>query len=262
MKRGTGEAKKRHKDIKLGTFDAELKKHKKAIQIMANKLGMMDRSITDDLYIEGMVGFHEAYKGFRPETNNYLWTYASRIVYGRMRDYLRDIDYVPRLTRLRFKKRRLMEEELGTADPEIVRKALKWTKEHYDDSFILKKESLNQKIYETDTNKIIEKGAGLIATPIEHPVDRISRINETLRGFSAREKTFIRLYFWEDWTMKEIGVSFGFSESRVSQIFNGLFIRLRETGDRVKDDLLGRIPKHEEVRKTSQRITSISARKN
>ena len=46
---------------------------------------------------------------------------------------------------------------------------------------------------------------------------------------SERERIVMSLYYYEEFTMKEIGVLLGVNESRVSQIHTSATLRLRDS---------------------------------
>ena len=59
------------------------------------------------------------------------------------------------------------------------------------------------------------------------------------RGLSRKEKLIVILYYLEELTMKEIGLVLDLSESRVCQIHHRILYRLKESLERLRDDLLG-----------------------
>ncbi|MCA8945144.1 MAG: sigma-70 family RNA polymerase sigma factor, partial [Planctomycetes bacterium] len=59
------------------------------------------------------------------------------------------------------------------------------------------------------------------------------------RGLSRKEKLIVILYYLEELTMKEIGLVLDLSESRVCQIHHRILFRLKETLERMREDLLG-----------------------
>jgi RNA polymerase sigma factor for flagellar operon FliA len=66
---------------------------------------------------------------------------------------------------------------------------------------------------------------------IADPSDRLARddLRRLMsRGLNRAERLIVILYYYEDFTMKEIAATLNLSESRVSQMHSALMIRLRE----------------------------------
>jgi RNA polymerase sigma factor for flagellar operon FliA len=73
----------------------------------------------------------------------------------------------------------------------------------------------------------------------EMPTDRIQRIDVQAlltKGLSRSERLILILYYYEEMTMKEIGLTLDLSESRVSQMHSSILARLKaQMKHRVKD---------------------------
>jgi RNA polymerase sigma factor for flagellar operon FliA len=54
------------------------------------------------------------------------------------------------------------------------------------------------------------------------------RVSAALQALPAREQKIIRLYYFEEATMKQIGRAIGVNESRVSQLHARAITRLRQ----------------------------------
>jgi DNA-directed RNA polymerase specialized sigma24 family protein len=54
------------------------------------------------------------------------------------------------------------------------------------------------------------------------------RVRHALESLPAREQRIIRLYYFEEATMKQIGTAIGVNESRVSQLHARAIARLRQ----------------------------------
>ena len=50
---------------------------------------------------------------------------------------------------------------------------------------------------------------------------------EAIRGLSEKEQLVLSLYYYEELTMKEIGVTLGYTESRISQIHTKAVLKLK-----------------------------------
>ena len=99
--------------------------------------------------------------------------------------------------------------------------------------------SLSRKYSETDSSKevceidVIEDKRG------KDPVREIQRkdLKDLMtRGLTRAERLILILYYYEEMTMKEIGMTLDLSESRVSQMHSSILKRLKEQlGSRSKE---------------------------
>jgi RNA polymerase sigma factor for flagellar operon FliA len=53
-------------------------------------------------------------------------------------------------------------------------------------------------------------------------------LNEAIDSLPERERLVMSLYYYEEFTMKQIGAVLGVNESRVSQIHTSATLRLRD----------------------------------
>ncbi len=53
------------------------------------------------------------------------------------------------------------------------------------------------------------------------------QLAESIKSLSAKEQLVLSLYYYEELTMKEVGVALGYTESRISQIHTKAIIKLR-----------------------------------
>jgi RNA polymerase sigma factor for flagellar operon FliA len=61
---------------------------------------------------------------------------------------------------------------------------------------------------------------------------------KAIEELPEREKMVISLYYFEELTLKEIGMVLGISESRVSQLHTRALLKLKNKLSRIKSDLL------------------------
>ncbi|MBU3729090.1 MAG: FliA/WhiG family RNA polymerase sigma factor [Phycisphaerales bacterium] len=194
---------------------------------------------TDDLMSAGLFGLMDAIDAFEPSRGVKFETYCAQRVRGAIFDELRAMDWVPRLVRSRTAKiekvRKSIEMETGRkASDDEVAKRLNVPGEEFEklkrDSRPVGVVSLNKKWGSTDSGKegreidIVEDGRET------DPFQKLSRTDlQSLltKGLSRSERLIVILYYYEELTMKEIGMTLDLSESRVSQMHSSILARLK-----------------------------------
>ena len=193
----------------------------------------------EDLMSAGLVGLMDAIDAFDLERGVKFETYCAQRIRGAIFDELRAMDWVPRLVRSRTAKvdraRKALEMELGRkpTDGEISDR-LSVNKSEYQklskDSKPIGVVSLNRKWFETDSSKDIREIDVIGDAKQENPLSELQRQDLKLlitKGLSRAERLIIILYYYEEMTMKEIGITLDLSESRVSQMHSSILARLK-----------------------------------
>jgi RNA polymerase sigma factor for flagellar operon FliA len=193
----------------------------------------------DDLISAGVFGLMDAIDAFDLSRGVKFETYCVPRIRGAMLDELRTMDWVPRL--VRSKASRLNEamkslearlgrqpneselaHEMQISVPELEKMIL--------DANAVNLISLNKKWYETDSYKDVREIDILEDKKGEDPTRRIQK-NDLMRlvtkGLNRNERLIIILYYYEEFTMKEIGATLNLSESRVSQMHSSIVQRLQ-----------------------------------
>jgi RNA polymerase sigma factor for flagellar operon FliA len=200
----------------------------------------------DDLLQEGYLGLVAAIERFQPDRAVRFETFSSRRIFGAMRDYLRDLDPIPRLTRLRFKKleqakeafrkehgREPDQQELRVLLRHVTRRVERAISQGRPPAMV----SFNSPQIATETGQDGDAMTGFADANLASPLQRAEL--EDLRrwitqGLARRDRLILILYYYEQMTMKDIGMTLGCSESRVSQrlesIKDCLRSRLQHTG--------------------------------
>jgi len=193
----------------------------------------------EDLMSSGLFGLMDAIDAFDLERGVKFETYCTQRIRGAIFDELRAMDWVPRLVRSRTAKveraRRALEMASGrrATENEICSK-LEVDKNEFGklsrDSKPVGVVSLNRKWFETDSSKDVREIDVVKDTRQENPVQKLQRDDLKLlltKGLSRAERLIIILYYYEEMTMKEIGVTLDLSESRVSQMHSSILARLK-----------------------------------
>jgi len=193
----------------------------------------------DDLVSAGVFGLMDAIDAFDLSRGVKFETYCVPRIRGAMLDELRTMDWVPRLVRSKASKlneavRNLearfgrqpneneLAEEMAISVAELEKMML--------DANAVNLISLNKKWYETDSYKDVREIDILEDKKGEDPTKRIQK-NDLMRlvtkGLNRNERLIIILYYYEEFTMKEIGATLNLSESRVSQMHSSIVQRLQ-----------------------------------
>ncbi|MCZ6444755.1 MAG: FliA/WhiG family RNA polymerase sigma factor [Phycisphaerales bacterium] len=193
----------------------------------------------EDLMSAGLFGLMDAIDAFDLERGVKFETYCTQRVRGAIFDELRAMDWVPRLVRSRTAKieraRKALEMEMGRqpTDKEVC-KQLKVSRAEYKklqkDSKPVNVVSLNRKWFETDSSKDIREIDVIQDKRQEDPITALHKRDLKLlmtKGLSRAERLIVILYYYEEMTMKEIGMTLDLSESRVSQMHSSILARLQ-----------------------------------
>jgi RNA polymerase sigma factor for flagellar operon FliA len=193
----------------------------------------------DDLISAGVFGLMDAISAFDTSRGVKFETYCVPRIRGAMLDELRGMDWVPRLVRSRSSKmeaaRKELEVALGRPPQDIeVAAHMGITMEEFEkiaaDANAVGLVSLNKKWYETDGYKDVREIDILEDKRGEDPTNRLQKkdlMRLVTRGLNRNERLIVLLYYYEEMTMKEIGLTLDLSESRVSQMHSSIISRLK-----------------------------------
>lgn len=193
----------------------------------------------DDLISAGVFGLMDAIDAFDLSRGVKFETYCVPRIRGAMLDELRSMDWVPRLVRSKASKLnealKTMEAKLGRSPTEIelsghMGLTVPELEKMIIDANAVNLISLNKKWYETDSYKDVREIDILEDKKGEDPTKRIQKgdlMRLVTKGLNRNERLIIILYYYEELTMKEIGVTLDLSESRVSQMHSAIVQRLQ-----------------------------------
>ena len=193
----------------------------------------------EDLVSAGAVGLIDAFSKFDHTKHVQFKSYAQFRVRGAILDSLRTLDWSPRELR---RKGRAVEEairsvtqKLGRVPSELeIAREMKLALSEYQQ---LLGELKGLEIGSLHMERIEDSGdeelAYLPASPEEDPLFRClkgemkQRLTDAIEELPEKERIVLKLYYYEELTMKEIGLTLGVVESRVSQIHSSAVVRLR-----------------------------------
>ncbi|MFC1538602.1 FliA/WhiG family RNA polymerase sigma factor [Candidatus Latescibacterota bacterium] len=194
-----------------------------------------------DLISSGVIGLIDAAKNFNPQKGVKFTSFASSRIKGAIIDELRSLDWVPRSVR---EKSKLIEgtilkliEELGRfPNDNEVAEELGWDEEKYNKSIsqisgttLLSLDEIITTSAAGDTITRIDTVKGDSRNPLKDIERRelLDNIVKVISGLSEQERLVIALYYYEELTLKEIGMVVKVSESRISQIHTTAILKIR-----------------------------------
>ena len=180
----------------------------------------------NDLVSIGLEELVKLAKRYDPKKNDNFWGYAQKRVYGSMLDFLRSLDTISRGDRKLIKE---IEKIANTyydkyntePDNEYIANKLGVSVEK------VKKAKRSMEIY---TVMPIEEQMSFfdnVSKKIEEE-ELIETIKKILKKMSKKEQLVIQLYYFEEFSLKEIAQVLEISESRVSQIHKNVIKKLRK----------------------------------
>ena len=208
-----------------------------------------DKVELDDLISAGIFGLMDAIDAFDPERGVKFATYCTPRIRGAILDELRSMDWVPRLVRSRAHQlnnaTRTLEAHFGRlpTDKEIA-KELDLNKDDFRrlqrDATAIGLVSLSNKFNDSDGDKDVREIDIIEDKKSRNPVIEAQKLDLKgllTKGLSRAERLILVLYYYEEMTMKEIGVTLDLSESRVSQMHSSILARLKAQLDTRKKEL-------------------------
>ncbi len=198
-----------------------------------------DEVDVEDLMSAGIFGLMDTIDTFDMERGIKFETYCAPRIRGAILDELRSMDWVPRLVRSRSSKidqaRKSLEMQNGRkpTDDELAEK-MELSQEEFakirKDAGAVGVVSLSRKWFETDSNKDVREIDVIQDGKQVNPLSAVQRrdLKDMItKGLSRAERLIVILYYYEEMTMKEIGVTLDLSESRVSQMHSSILARLK-----------------------------------
>ena len=194
----------------------------------------------EDLAHQGLIGLIEAVDHFNPEFSARFSTYASLRIRGKILDYLRTSDWMPRAAR---KRARSIEKAIATLWSEKLHEP---TEEEISAHLGINVDEIRQGL--ADSNRVLvsldlmtesgqDNDSSLYESVVDEgqadPLDVVERENliEQMAGalddLSERERLILSLYYNDELTFKEIGKVLDLTESRVCQLHARAILNLK-----------------------------------
>jgi RNA polymerase sigma factor for flagellar operon FliA len=193
----------------------------------------------EDLVSAGVVGLMDAFAKFDPDKKVQFRSYAQFRIRGAILDSLRTLDWSPRELR---RKGRAVEEAIRVLTARMGRPpgegdvALEMglSLEEYQQLLgDLKGLEIGTLHMERNEDSGEEELAYVPGRPEEDPLFRClrgeleDRLADAIAHLPDRERLVMTLYYYEEMTMREIGLALGVVESRVSQVHASAVVHLR-----------------------------------
>ena len=193
----------------------------------------------EDLVSAGVVGLIDALSKFDCNKQVQFKSYAQFRIRGAILDSLRTLDWSPRELR---RKGRAVEEAIRSATHKLGRvPSEQEIAREMELSLIQYQQLLGElrglEIGSLQTERTEDSGdeelAYIAGSPEDDPLfqclqgEMKQRLTDAIEELPEKERMVLTLYYYEELTMKEIGLTLGVVESRVSQIHSAAVVRLR-----------------------------------
>jgi RNA polymerase sigma factor FliA len=193
----------------------------------------------EDLVSAGVVGLMDAFVKFDPAKRVQFRSYAQFRIRGAILDSLRTLDWSPRELR---RKGRAVEEAIRAltarlgkppSEGEIATEMGLGLNEYQQLLGDLKGLEIGTLHVERNEESGEEELAYVPGRPEEDPLFRClrgelqERLADAIANLPERERIVMTLYYYEEMTMREIGLALGVVESRVSQVHSSAIVHLR-----------------------------------
>jgi RNA polymerase sigma factor FliA len=212
------------------------------VHYLLARMGISQEAGTEyeDLAHQGLMGLIEAVDHFNPDFSAQFSTYASLRIRGKILDYLRTSDWMPRAAR---KRSRMIQKSITKLWSEKMREPTdEELAAHLGTTVDEVKQGLadtHRRLVSLDTMMDADKSEDgslheyLYDENQENPSDvveagsLIAEMANAIQNLSEREKLILSLYYNDDLTFKEIGKVLDITESRVCQLHARAILNLK-----------------------------------
>lgn len=212
------------------------------VHYLLARMGITQEMISDyeDLAHQGLMGLIESVDHFDRGFNTSFSTYASLRIRGKVLDYLRTSDWMPRAARKRV---RLIQKTINTLWSEKLREP---TEEEIAAQLGMRMEEIQQGL--ADSNRVLvsldmmiepdHNTEGSLHEVLQDEDQRdpseileqaglLEQMAGAIKNLSEREQLILSLYYNDELTFKEIGKVLEITESRVCQLHARALINLK-----------------------------------
>jgi len=228
-------------DGTAGDRDMLLMEHLPTVRYIARRIHerLPQHVDLDDLVSAGVVGLIDALSKFDHTKKVQFKSYAQFRIRGAILDSLRTLDWSPRELR---RKGRAVEEAIRSVTQRMRRapteqeiaSEMKLSLAEYQQLLgDLKGLEIGSLHMERSEDSGDEELTYIPGSPEEDPLFRClkgemkQRLADAIDELPEKERMVLTLYYYEELTMREIGLTLGVVESRVSQIHSSAVLRLR-----------------------------------
>lgn len=208
-------------------------------QVATRIIGRLPETVElADLVSYGMFGLIDAVEKFEPERGFKFETYATTRIRGAIIDELRAADWVPRSVRAKARSveasaRALEQSLLRRVTDEDVAEHLGWETSEVRtvraQVALSHVAALDTLVGDADTHLTQALSASQPGVAASMEVrEAHALLARAVQGVRDREQQVLRLYYFENLTLAQIGQVLGVTESRVSQIHSAAVKKLRE----------------------------------
>jgi len=244
------------------------------VHFVLGRLGMSQQMGTDyeDMVSQGLMGLIEAVDRYDSAYGTQFSTYATVRVRGKILDYLRSLDWLSRTARHRARsvqaavmvfwegnQRAPTDEELAQnleMDVEKVQQALVDSSRTMLslDTYMESDGDSEASLYD-----LLPDDQQMDPSEMVDEQDLKTRLVSALQALPEREQYLLSLYYFEELTLKEIGVVLGISESRVCQLHARAMLNLKailspvEPGDPSSEEIQKPVSRPQTLRTAQHR---------
>lgn len=219
--------------------DKAVMEHGDLVKYIAFRLisRLPDHIAVEDLISAGVLGLIDAIEKYDSAQGIPFEYYAKIRIKGAMLDEIRSMDWIPRSLRQKSsiieKACISLEQRLGR-EPTEEEIALEMKMEMDEFHKLMDEikgisflpENIHDIIHENrETNMLTSDSEELFNAAYREEIRR--HLAEAIAALAKKEQIVLSLYYYEELTMKEIGATLGYTESRISQIHTKAMLKLR-----------------------------------
>ncbi len=225
--------------------DALIMLHMRVVRYIAGRMAIHVPSSVemDDLVSWGIMGLLDALEKFDHTQDIKFSTYASIRIRGAIIDQIRSLDWAPRSLRTMARKVGAAKEKLRHArgqEPsfEDIANELGTTEEHVEETIaqlqtaqILSLDNYlpsDEDSQEGRKSDITSNATAPSPSRLAEQGERQERLVQGILQLPDQQQQVLNLYYYEELTLKEIGLVLNVSESRICQIHSAAMKRLKK----------------------------------